>query len=45
MTGGTATAGDDFEAVGDFEITIPADAQSGTGTFTLTPILDTADGV
>ena len=43
VTGGTATAGDDFEAVGDFEVTIPADAQSGTGTFTLTPILDTAD--
>ena len=43
VTGGTATAGDDFEAVGDFQVTIPADAQSGTGTFTLTPILDTAD--
>ena len=41
VTGGTATAGDDFEAVGDFEVNIPADAQSGTGTFTLTPILDT----
>ena len=43
VTGGTATAGDDFQAVGNFQVTIPADAQSGTGTFTLTPIVDTED--
>ena len=43
VTGGTATAGDDFRAVDDFQVTIPADAQSGTGTFTLTLIDDTEE--
>ena len=43
VTGGTATVGDDFAAVGDFQVTIPADAQAGTGTFTLTPVLDTEE--
>ena len=43
VTGGTATAGEDFQAVDDFQVTIPAGDQAGTGTFTLTPIADTAD--
>ena len=45
VTGGTATVGDDFMAVGDFQVTIPADAQAGTGTFTLTPVLDAEEEV
>ena len=38
MVSGSGDAGAaDFEAVADFSITIPANAASGTGTFTLTP--------
>ena len=40
VTGNTATAGEDFEEVPDFALTIPAGAGSGTATFTLTPIRD-----
>ena len=39
---GTATSGTDYAAVSDFNITIAANATSGTGTFTLTPTQDTA---
>ena len=39
---GTATAVD-FAAVSDFDITIAAEAQSKTGTFTLTPTNDAVD--
>ena len=39
---GTATSGADYAAVADFSVTIAANATSGTGTFTLTPIQDTA---
>ena len=39
--GGTATSGTDYAAVSDFNITIAANATSGTGTFTLTPTQDT----
>ncbi len=38
---GTATSGEDYEAVPDFTVTIEAGRSSGTGTFTLTPIQDT----
>ena len=40
VAGGTATAGDDFAAVPDFTLTIPAGQLSGTATFTLTPVDD-----
>ncbi len=43
--GGTATAGDDYTAVDDFTLTIPAGQLSAKGTFTLTPIdNDVAEG-
>ena len=38
---GTATLGTDYAAVTDFDITIAANAASGTGAFTLTPTDDT----
>ena len=38
--GGTATAGTDYAAVPDFDVTIAKGETSGTGTFTLTPIGD-----
>ena len=38
---GTASPGSDYAAVTDFDITIAANATSGTGTFTLTPTQDT----
>ncbi len=38
---GTASSGADYKAVKDFNIIIAANATSGTGTFTLTPIQDT----
>ena len=38
---GTATSGTDYAAVSDFDITIAANATSGTGSFTLTPTQDT----
>ncbi len=41
--GGTATEGDDYTAVSDFTLTIPADAPSGTTTFTLVPVDDDVD--
>ena len=37
---GTAASGTDYKAVTDFDITLAANATSGTGTFTLTPIED-----
>ena len=37
---GTASPGSDYASVTDFDITIAANATSGTGTFTLTPIQD-----
>ena len=40
---GTATSGSDFTAVSDFTITIPANTQSQTGTFSLDPLQDTID--
>ena len=40
---GTATSGTDFAAVAGFTITIAANSQSNTGTFTLTPTQDTVD--
>ena len=40
---GTATSGTDFAAVTGFSISIPANTQSHTGTFTLTPTRDTVD--
>ena len=40
---GTATSGTDFAAVTGFTITIAANSQSNTGTFTLTPTQDTVD--
>ena len=39
---GTATSGADYAAVSSFDITIPRGASSGTGTFRLRPIRDTA---
>ncbi len=43
VTGGTATAGDDFAAVDDVTVTIAAGEASGTGTFTLAPVDDDVD--
>ena len=40
---GTATSGTDYAAVTDFDITIAANATSGTGSFTLTPTQDTTN--
>ena len=40
---GTATSGTDFAAVTGFSISIPANTQSHTGAFTLTPTQDTVD--
>ena len=40
---GTATSGTDFAAVTGFTITIAANSQSNTGTFTLTPTQDTVN--
>ena len=43
VTGVTARAGTDYEAVSDFTVTIPANLFSGTGTFTLVPEDDETD--
>ena len=43
VAGGTATVADDFAAVADFTITIPAGMGSASGTFDLTPVADSAD--
>ena len=43
VTGGTATVTDDFAAVEDVTITIPAGTRSATGTFDLIPLADTDD--
>ena len=40
---GTATSGTDFAEVAGFTITIPANIQSHTGTFSLSPTQDTVD--
>ena len=40
VAGDTATVGDDFGAVGNFSITIPANQPSGQNTFSLTPVND-----
>ena len=41
-TGGTATSGTDYVAVEDFTLTIPAQQESATATFTFTPTDDEA---
>ena len=41
-TGGTATSGTDYAAVEDFTLTIPAQQESATATFTFTPTDDEA---
>ena len=43
VSGVTASAGTDYEAVSDFTVTISADQASGTGTFTLAPVDDETD--
>ncbi len=40
VTGGTATAGTDYEAIGPLTITIPAEAIQGAATLTVTPVND-----
>ena len=40
---GSANEGDDFVAVDDFTLSLPAGAASGTKTFRLTPVTDEAD--
>lgn len=40
VSGGTATAGTDFDTVNNFTLTIPAEATSGTASFNLTPTDD-----
>ena len=45
VTGVTARAGTDYEAVSDFTVTIPANLFSGTGTFTLVPEDDETDAL
>ena len=42
VAGGTATVDDDFTAVKDFAISIPGEARSADGSFTLTPVADSA---
>ena len=39
--GDTATEGTDYQTIQHFDLTIPANARSGAGTFTLTPMQDT----
>ena len=41
VSGGSADFGTDYAGVGNFPVTIEANATSGTGTFTLTPTQDT----
>ena len=43
VAGGTAIAGTDFIAVPDFTVTIPANMQSGSGSFLLNPLDDDDD--
>ena len=43
VSGGTAFAVTDFEAVDPFTVTIAAGATQGTGRFTLTPVADAVD--
>ncbi len=43
LTGSTAVMGTDYKLVNNFDITIPANAKSATGTFTLTPIQNTRE--
>ena len=43
VAGDSAITGDDFAAVDDFDITIPADTRSAMGTFVLTPVGDALD--
>ncbi len=43
VAGVTATAGEDFAAVGNFTISVPAGESSATGTFDLTPTDDALD--
>ena len=40
VAGDTATVGDDFATVSSFNVTIPANQPSATGTFSLTPVND-----
>ena len=43
VTADTATEGEDFAAVSDFTVTIPAERKSGSATFTLEPVDDSID--
>ena len=40
VTGGTATSGTDYEAIGPLTITIPAEATQGAATLVVTPVND-----
>ena len=41
-SGDAAVEGTDYQAVSDFTVTIPSGSKTGTGTFSITPINDTA---
>ena len=41
-SGDSAVEGTDYQAVSDFTVTIPSGSKTGTGTFQITPINDTA---
>ena len=43
VTGGTATEGEDFEAVEDFVVTVSGGETSGSGSFVLAPVDDAVD--
>ncbi len=43
QTGGTATSGTDYTAIGNFTVTIAAGARSGTATLSFAPTEDTLD--
>ena len=43
VTGGTATAGEDFAAVEDFVVTVSGGERSGSGSFVLAPVDDAVD--
>ena len=43
VSGGTATVGEDFAAVSDFRLTIPAGGTTGEASFTLMPVDDAVD--
>ena len=43
VSDGTATSPEDYGSVSDFTVTIAAGQRSGTGTFTMTPVNDSAE--